>query len=195
MAVHNQLQTRQRHGIVLTNLNHDLAKVIGMPTPLEESNIADCTGLFTWTLLEPVFLNVAYGFHGEGDCEYYHGDDVCGFSETRLRILQHIRRVDDGDGKTDDPTPQHLRDPESEKREELVPLVVETIVGSGFQDAEEEKPGKTGAPEHDEYTDYNIAGVGGSRESEGKNCKPDEVCAAWESQWYVQNEQCRRSYP
>jgi hypothetical protein len=120
-------------------LHHDFAKVVWVATPLEESNITDRTRFLAWPLLEPILLNVADSFHQECDGEEDHRYDVGGFSEAWLLVLQHIRRVDDRDGKTDDPAPEHLSNPETKEGKKFVSLVVEAVIGASFENAEEEE--------------------------------------------------------
>lgn len=139
-------------------MHHDFAKVVWVATPLEESHITDRTRFLAWSLLEAIFLNITDSFHQECDGEEDHRDDIGGFSKAWLVVLQHIRRVDDRDWKTDDPAPEHLSDPETKKGEEFVSLVVEAIIGASFENAEEEEARKTSAPQHDEDADYNVPG-------------------------------------
>lgn len=159
---------RQKYSLVmgrtfgLTNLHHDLSKVVGMPTPLEETNVTDRAGFFTRTLLEAILLDIAHSFHCECDGEEYNRNDVRSFPEAGLGILKIVGRIEESDRKTDGPAPQHLENPESKKWEEFVTLVVKAIIGTSLENAEEEESRETSTPEHDEYADDNVAGVSGS---------------------------------
>lgn len=141
-----------------------------MPAPLEKPNITNRTRLLARALLESIFLDITHGLHGERNHKNDDRDDVGRFAKAGLRVLQHVRGIYKSYRKTDSPAPKHLKDPESEKREEFVTLVVEAVVGASLQDAEEEETRKTGAPEHDHYTDDNITGMGDTGKSKCQDC-------------------------
>jgi hypothetical protein len=98
-----------------------------------------------------------------------------------LTILGYIRTVQNGHWQADCPNPKHLEDPKTEEFEEVVTLVIETIIFPSFQNPEEQKPRQSGAPDHDKERAHNIAcTVAGSAECKGKNGKENEVGASSE---------------
>jgi hypothetical protein len=165
----------------LTELNGDLSEVVGMPTPLEEAHIADRTWLLSCrTLLEAVLLYITHGLHEERNNEDDDRDDIRRPPKVRLSVLQHPRTVNNRNRQADRPAPKHLKHPESQKLEEVVSLVVESVVFAGLQDTEEEERGQSGAPQHDHDADDDVAGDEGAAEGEGEDGEPDEVGAAHE---------------
>ena len=112
--------------------------------------------------LEPVLLRVADALHGKPQDEEYYPGDVPHLPEVGLIGVPHSQGVQNGNGQRDGPHPQHLEDPEPQEREELVPLVVESVVLARLQDPEEQEPGEACAPQHDEDTGDDSARVGGA---------------------------------
>ena len=145
----------------LTNLHHNLAKVIRMPTPLEQAHITYRAWLLALrALLEAILLYIAYGLHEECNHEKDDSDDVRGLPETRLMIVQYLWTIQDRDWQTDDPYPEHLKDPEPKEWEELIPLVVKSIVLASLQNPEEQEAREAGGPEHDKDAGYNLSSIG-----------------------------------
>lgn len=174
---------------MLTNLDHDLAEIVRMPTPCKQANIANSAWLLPLgTLLEAILLDIADAFDTQRDHVENNADDVCGFAKARLSVLQHFWAVQNGDRQADGPNPEHLKDPESKERKELVALVIEAVVFPCLQDSEEQEARQTSGPEHDEYRGYDLPCI--RRPGHGKcdDCKPDEVRSAHEICQFVEFE-------
>lgn len=127
----------------LTELRQDLACIIWMPTEVEKALVADILRALLLVDLEPILLHVRDGLHAEAHGEQDDASDIAGLSECWLIVANHYRRVQDGDRHGNSPHPQHLEDPKAEKGEELVPLVVKSIVLAGLEDAEKQETRKT----------------------------------------------------
>lgn len=56
-----------------------------------------------------------------------------------LRVARHVGRVEERDGQRDDPDPEHLKDPEAEKGEELTAHLIEAVILARPENAEEEE--------------------------------------------------------
>lgn len=120
-----------------------------MPGPVEEANIAYLSFIGRFAA-EEILLNIRNALHHKPNSEQDHPRDVPPRTEIGLGVLRDIGRVQDGNGERDGPDPDHLKDPEAQKGEELVADLVEAIVFSGFEYTEEEEAGEPGPPEHDE---------------------------------------------
>lgn len=57
----------------------------------------------------------------------------------RRGVAYDVRGIENRNGEGTRPDPEHLEDPKSKKSEEVVTHRVETRVGAGFEDAEEEE--------------------------------------------------------
>ena len=149
-----------------TELHDNLAKVIGMSRPNKKSNIAN----FPFVLRlapEDVFLHIRNRLQEETNRKEDHSCDIASSTEFWLHKMCDVGRIEDSDWQRDDPDPDHLKDPESEKGEEFVSLVVEAVVFAGLDDSEEEKAGKAGAPYHDEEGIDDLARIVVTGESKG----------------------------
>ena len=119
-----------------TELDDDFSKIVWMSRPVEEPLVAD-SRFVTLSSLEQVLLHIAHTLHNDPDRPQYHACNISSCSEVWLRILCDIWGVQDGDWQRDSPDPEHLENPESEEREELIALVIEAVVFAGFDDSEE----------------------------------------------------------
>lgn len=160
-------------------MEEDLAEVVGVPREVEEALVADGLTL-GMGLAEAELLNVADTLHDESYGEEDDAHDVPGGAEGVLGVARDGGRVEDGDGQRDGPNPEHLKDPEAEEGEELVPLVIEAVVLARFEDAEEEEAGESGAPDHHEEGDDDLASMGVAAHGEGDDGEDDEVGASCE---------------
>ena len=161
-----------------TKLHDDFPKVIRMPRPAEEPHVTDSA--FLRPLAETVLLHIAHAFHNEADDPQNHAGDVPPRPKTRLMEVRHVRRVKHRDRQTARPDPEHLKDPEPEKLEEVIPLVVEAVVFARLDDPEEQEAGEARAPEHHEDADEDLARVVRAGEGEGEDGEEDEVGPAGE---------------
>lgn len=107
-----------------------------MSAQLEEANVADSARLFSRPLLEAILLSIRDGFETEGKCPDDNPNDICCLAKGWLRYLKHVWTVENGHRKRDGPDPEHLEDPESKEREELVALVVEAVIFASLQNSE-----------------------------------------------------------
>lgn len=107
-----------------------------MSRPVEETLVTDrsLVGLLN---LEAILLDIRHALHDEPDRKENDASDVASGSEGRLVEFGDVGRVEHGDGQRHGPYPDHLEDPESEKLEELIALVIEPIILAGLDDAEE----------------------------------------------------------
>lgn len=152
-----------------------------MPAPLEEANVADRSRLLSSrALLESVLLNIRESLHAECDRKEYDRNNVRCFPKAGLRVLQHVRRVQNSDRHADRPHPQHLKDPEAEEREELVSLVVKSVVAAGLEDAEEQESRETRRPKHDEDAGDDLASIGRSGHAQCDDCQYHEIRSSHE---------------
>ena len=124
----------------LTELHDDFSKIIRMPGPGEESNIAHLALVFRFTS-EDVFLNIRDTLQDKPNSEQDHTGNVSTSSKVRLVEFGDIRRVENCYGERDSPDPKHLKDPEPQEWEKFVPFVVEAVIFPSFQDAEQEESG------------------------------------------------------
>ena len=121
-------------------MNHNLPEVVGMPTPLEETDITESPRLLSsFALLEAVFLDIAHSLHDQSNNVEDDADDICRFPKTRLAVLKHLRRIQERDRQADNPYPEHLENPESKERKEFIPFIVEAVVFTRLQDPEEQE--------------------------------------------------------
>lgn len=153
-----------------------------MPAPCKQTHIADSARLLARTLLEAVLLYIAPRLHEEGNGKCDTTNDICRFAKSRLGPLGHAWRVQHRDWHADDPDPNHLKYPEAQEREELVPLVIESVVLPGLENAEEQETGEACAPDHDEETAYYLSRIESLLRSERErhDGKDDEIGAAGE---------------
>jgi hypothetical protein len=56
-----------------------------------------------------------------------------------LRILLDIWRIQDRHGQRNNPNPDHLEDPKGKELEDVISLVVESVVFPRLEDTEEEE--------------------------------------------------------
>lgn len=147
---------------VRTELNDNLAKVIRMPRPAPKPTVAYSSAallLHTTILSKAKLVDIAHTLHDEPQCKEHNTGNVPACPKGYKWVGRHIGRVDDRHRQRDDPHPEHLEDPKPKKGEELVALVIEAVVFSRFEDAEEEEAREAGAPEHDEDGGDDLAGV------------------------------------
>lgn len=90
---------------------------------------ADIThGIAIMVLAKLVFLHITHTLHYKTYNEQNDTSDIAARAKLMLRVLRHVGRVQDGHGERYRPHPNHLEDPEAEKGEKLVALVVEAVV-------------------------------------------------------------------
>jgi hypothetical protein len=166
--------------VIHTNLCHDFCKVVGMPAKLEEANIAHCTRLLAWPLLETVLLGIRNGLKSKGQDKDDNSDDIRCLAERWLRHSNYIWTVENRYWERDGPDPQHLEDPETKEGKKLVTLVVKAIVFARLQDTEEQESRKTSSPEHDEDGRDYLPRMSGASHGECDDGQPDEVGASHE---------------
>ena len=79
---------------LLTELDDDLAKIIGMSSPFKESDITD--GLSIWIRAsKAIFLSIRNCFHKQAYGVKDDADNIATCAKAMLRILGDIRRVQD----------------------------------------------------------------------------------------------------
>ena len=88
---------------------------------------------------EQVFLNIGDTLHEEANSVENHACDISACAEIWLTVLSDLWTIQKGDRKRHRPDPKHLEYPEAEKFEEVVALVVKSIVFACLQDAEQQK--------------------------------------------------------
>lgn len=88
---------------------------------------------------EAVLLNVGNTFHEQADGIKNHTSNVSSCAKWGLAVLRDIRAVEEGYRQGYRPYPEHLKDPKAEKLEEVVALVVEAIILSGLENAEQQE--------------------------------------------------------
>lgn len=120
-----------------------------MSTKCEKPYITHST-LFSLSHLEAVLLHVGNTLHKEANSPEDHARDVASGSEIWLWEFGHVWTVQNRDRQGDGPNPEHLEDPETKERKELVAFIIEAVVFARLQDAEKEEAGKSGGPDHDE---------------------------------------------
>src|SRR6187402_1592714 len=106
-----------------------------MSGPVEESLVTN-GGLIALPDPEQILLYVAHALHYESNGVKYYACNISACSKRWLRIPGNVWGVQHRHWQGYNPNPQHLSDPESQKREELVPLVIKTVVFAGFYDPE-----------------------------------------------------------
>lgn len=92
----------------------------------EEAHIADCVPIVV--LAKVVLLHITHTLHYEAYREEYYAGNVPACAERVLRVLRDVGGVQNGYWEGDCPHPYHLEDPEAEEGEELVALVIESVV-------------------------------------------------------------------
>lgn len=128
-----------------------------MPRHRKESLGTDAP--FVMRLSEAMLVHVTHGLHDEAEGEQHDAGNVPAGAEAVLRIPRDGRGVEDGDGQGDRKDPDHLEDPEAEEGKELVTLVVEAVIPTRLDDAEEEETGETEGPDDEEEGGDELAGV------------------------------------
>lgn len=136
---------------VLTKLDEDFSKVIGVARPVVKANVANCFGISLVSIFEAILLYIAIGFHHKADGKPNDGNDVGCLVESRPGVSVDIWRVQNGDWQADGPDlfavvsegeffvttiiftyPNHLGNPEPKEWKEFVTLVIETTIASSF---------------------------------------------------------------
>ena len=74
-----------------------------------------------------------------------------------LWILLDIWWIQDCDRQGNNPDPDHLKDPETKELEEVVPLIVKSIVFPSLENTEEEKSWELEASDHDREGGNNLS--------------------------------------
>lgn len=120
-----------------------------MTTVFPKTSVAHCTRLFARPLLESVLLDITHSLETEMQHKPDNGKDIRRLAKARLRILPYVRAVQNRDGHRHRPDPDHLKHPEAQKGEKLVPLVVESVIFPRLQDTEEEEARESCGPEHE----------------------------------------------
>ena len=92
-----------------------------------------------WIGSEDKFLYITNRLHNKPNRKKDNTSNIPSGTESMLRILRNIWRIQDGYGKGTNPHPNHLEDPKAKKFEKVVALVVETVVFASFDNAEEEE--------------------------------------------------------
>lgn len=108
-----------------------------MPRHREEALVTN--GRLVIVLTKAVLLHVAHALHDEANGEEHNACNVSPGSKVMLRILCDVGGIQNRHGQRHGPHPDHLEDPEAEEGEEVVALVVEAVIGSGAENAEEEE--------------------------------------------------------
>lgn len=139
-----------------TELDDNLAKVIGMPRPAPKALVTHRT--LVRALPEPELVHIGHALHDKAQGEEHDARNVPTGAEGGEAVAGDAGRVEEGDGQRHGPDPDHLEDPEAQEGEELVALVVEAVVLAGLEDAEEEEAREAHAPEHDEDGGDDLAG-------------------------------------
>lgn len=120
-----------------TELDDNIAEVIGMPRPSKEALVTN-RRLITLGA-EDVLLHITDTLHDEANNEQNHTDNISASTESDEGVLRDIGRVDESNGQRDGPDPDHLEHPEAQEGEELIALVIEAVVFSCLEDAEQEE--------------------------------------------------------
>ncbi len=165
--------------MILTELHDDLAEVVGMASPFEESNVTHFP-LIGWVAPELVFLHICSALHNKPNVPKNHACNVPRGPEIRLIKPRNIRRIEDRDGKRHSPYPNHLKDPEAEKWEEHISLVVEAVILSRLDDSEEQEAREPSAPGHDEDGSDDLASMVVAGECEGDDGEANEISSSGE---------------
>lgn len=108
---------------------------------------------------EAIFLYIAASLEHKPKGKEHDSRDISAGTKVMLRVLRDVWRVDQRNRQRDGPDPKHLKDPEPKKGEEAIALVVETIVATCAQDAEEEEAREANGPDNDEEGGDELAGV------------------------------------
>ena len=106
-----------------------------MATPVEEAHITHLP-LITLITPKPILLDIPYTLQHKSQHKQNHPSDIPPRPKLWLRIPQHIRAIQDGNGQRNSPDPNHLKDPKPKKREKPVPHLVESVVFARFEDSE-----------------------------------------------------------
>jgi hypothetical protein len=98
-------------------------------------------------LPKPILLHIARTLHNKPNRPQHNTGNIPPRTKVMLTILRDIGTVDQRNGQRNSPDPKHLKDPEAEKREKLVALVVEAVILARLDDAEEEEAGEAEGPD------------------------------------------------
>jgi hypothetical protein len=108
-----------------------------MSTPTEKSLVTDSRpGIVR---AKVVLLEIGDRLHSQSNCIY---DDACNIParpKIMLRILLYVRRIQDRHRQGNDPNPDHLENPKGKELEEVIPLVIKSVVFPSLEDAEKEE--------------------------------------------------------
>lgn len=106
-----------------------------MAAPAKE---ADITYLPLITLITPkaVLLHIPHTLQHKSQKKQNNASDIPPGPKLWLGILQHIGTIQNGNGQRNGPNPNHLKDPKPEKRQKLIPHLIEPVVFSRFEDSE-----------------------------------------------------------
>jgi hypothetical protein len=128
-----------------------------MPAPTEESIITDSGS----RVISPkvILLEIGDSLHKQSNGIYDDASNIPARPKVTLRILLNVRRIKDCHRQGNHPDPDHLKDPKCKEFEEVIPLVVESVVLSSLEDAEEEKSREPEAPDHDEQGGDNLTRI------------------------------------
>lgn len=132
---------------------------------------------------KPILLHVAARLEQQAQRIQHHAGNVSPRTKIMLRVARHVGRVEQRDGQRYGPHPKHLKDPEAEKRKEAVALVVEAVVFTRAQDAEEEEAREAHGPDDEEERGDELACVVVAAEGQGEHGEDGKVGAACEVWW------------
>lgn len=106
-----------------------------MATPAKEANI---THLPLITLITPkaILLHIPHTLEHKAQDKQDNPSDIPPRPEIRLPILQHIGTIQKGNGQRNSPDPNHLKDPEPQKRQEFIPHLIESVIFTRLEDSE-----------------------------------------------------------
>lgn len=166
------------HVSALTDLYHNLAKVVRVAGVLEKPYVADSPGLLTpFRLLEAVLLDIADSLSEECNSPEDDTDDICGLSKARLWVLQHVRRVQDSHWHADSPYPEHLEHPETQEFEKAAALIVEAVILARLENPEKEKSSQPARPGDEKDTGDDLPCICRPGHRQCNDGKDDEVGA------------------
>jgi hypothetical protein len=150
-------------------LYDNLSKIIRMSAPTIESLVTNLR-LVRRIRSEDKLLHITDRLHNKSDGKENNASNISSSTKGMLRILRNIWRVQDRYWEGDDPDPDHLEDPEAKEFEEVIALVVETIIFASFEDTEEEETRESKPPDHDEDRVDDLACIVVTAEGEGDDC-------------------------
>lgn len=124
----------------LTELKQNFTKIVWVTRPTEQAFVAN-TSITAMFASKSILLHIRHCFEKETNREENNTNNVCRFTKswTSACKLRHAWRVEDRDWHGDCPHPDHLKDPEPEKFEELVAHIVKAIIFASLEDAKQEK--------------------------------------------------------